>query len=113
MSYDLSLTSKPCPTCGCVAVSWSSDPTWNLGDMFREAGFEPGSDSPLHGKPAKEVLPIAEAALAAMKAEPERFKRHNPENGWGSYDSLLTWYEDFIQVLRCDPEAVFRTRYGE
>jgi hypothetical protein len=35
---------------------------------------------------AKEITPILESGLLKLKADPRRYKKLNPDNGWGSYD---------------------------
>lgn len=51
------------------------------------------------------IAPLA-AGIALMKAEPERFKALNPENGWGSYDTFLPWLERYLDACRENPDAL-------
>lgn len=85
------------------------DPTWNLGPMLRLAGLEFGTDSPLHGRPARDWATALRAALAAMDAAPDRFRALDPPNGWGSYDSLLPVLREMLAVCERYPDAVGST----
>ena len=62
--------------------------TYNLSPMFREA-FDGVGFRDFNNMKAKDALPILRGAVEAMKNDPDRFKKHNPENGWGSYDSAI------------------------
>jgi hypothetical protein len=117
MSYDISIWVPARPACAhcdrgpddeTCAGRW--DPTWNLGPMLRAAGFEPGSDSPLHGRPATEWAAVLRGAIERMEAEPERFRAMNPENGWGSYDGILPVLREMLEVCERYPHAIGWTR---
>lgn len=85
MSLDVSLS---CPTCGHGRASFNL--TYNLGPMWRAAsGLDNEWMLPVEGKTGAEVLPMLNAALAALRGDPDRFERMNPPNGWGSYDGLV------------------------
>lgn len=56
------------------------------------------------------IVPLQDA-LVRLKAEPDRFKEFNPENGWGSYDDFIPWLERYLEACKNDPDAfvsVFR-----
>lgn len=92
-----------CPCCGSKA--WEASPTYNLGPMWREAGCDMGE---WEGKTGEEVGPMLKAAIEAMRADPERFKRLNPENGWGDYDGLLDVFETFAAAVTQHPKFKIR-----
>lgn len=73
-----------CPHCRCA--SHTVDPTTNLRPMWEAAGIDFDA---LEGKTAAEIKPVLKAAIAAMEADPEKFKELNPPNGWGDYEGLL------------------------
>ena len=41
-------------------------------------------------------------------AEAERFKKHNPANGWGSYDDFVPWLEAYAAACEEFPNAAVR-----
>lgn len=64
--------------------------TYNLRAMFAEGGLRLRE---WHGLPATVVEPAVRDAIRQMREDPARFRRHNPSNGWGDYDSCLHWLE--------------------
>lgn len=67
---------------------------------------EIGSDHPLHvaigppwwerldGCTGPEGAALLHEIVMALEKDPDRFRAMNPENGWGSYDSLLVVLRD-------------------
>jgi len=53
------------------------------------------------------VAPLR-AGLALLMAEPERFKAMNPPNGWGSYDNLVKFVNDYLHACEENAEAAVR-----
>ena len=81
--------------------------THNLGAMAQEAGiykavWRPDENGITH---AKQLIPILQEGIAKMEAEPERFRKHNPSNGWGSYDVFLLWLKEYLDACYTYPEA--------
>lgn len=88
MSYDVRLvidTGAHEP----VEVAWWNI-TYNLRAMFAEGGL---AIRDWHGLRADQVEPAVRDAIRQMRQDPPRFRRHNPPNGWGDYDSCLHWLE--------------------
>jgi hypothetical protein len=84
--------------------------THNLGAMAREAGIYDCLWQPdEHGmtKAAQIIAPL-EAGIALMVSDPERFKKHNPANGWGDYDSLLSFARNTLVACGENPDADVR-----
>lgn len=54
---------------------------------------------------AEQLVPLLSAGLARLRAEPDHFKQFNPKNGWGDYDVLLTFVEDYLQACELYPDA--------
>ncbi len=54
---------------------------------------------------AKQLIEPLRAGIAAMKAEPEKFKAHNPPNGWGDYNGFVKWLESLLSACEAHPEA--------
>lgn len=102
MSYDIWLTID---TGGAEpALVWDGwNYTSNCGPMWREAGADLAE---FHGKPAGECAPILQAAIATLKADPARFEAMNPDNGWGSYRSLVVRLGDLAAGFEAHPKAL-------
>lgn len=101
MSWDVSLEDSRGRRVGDLAVNC----TYNLGPMFRAAAET--TPSLWHGRRADEVAQLCEQILTAMEADPRRFLRLNPANGWGDYGwgdygwamkfSRLVWHACLIK----------------
>lgn len=87
--------------------------THNLGAMAKEAGLyealwrpeELDGVAPKVEFAAYRLMPRLVAGLDALKAEPERFRKLNPTNGWGSYEGLVAFVEDYIMACEQNPDA--------
>jgi hypothetical protein len=55
-------------------------------------------------KAAQLVGPLR-VGLALLKSDPARFKRRNPENGWGSYETLVRFVEEYLAACESHPSA--------
>ena len=53
-----------------------------------------------------DLLPYLERGVEAMKADPEKYRAWNPENGWGDYEGALAYLEWMAQGCRDYPGAV-------
>lgn len=106
MSLDISLTAVV------ETEVFDCNITNNLIDMAKEAQiFEciwlPGD---LKIQSAKELVAPLSAAVKRMKDDPERFKVFNPPNGWGAYDSFLSFVERYLEACIQYPDATIRAR---
>jgi hypothetical protein len=43
--------------------------------------------------------------LIELKANPEYYKKFNPENGWRGYDSLVRFVEHYLQACKDNPDG--------
>lgn len=57
---------------------------------------------------AKQLIEPLQAGLSAMEADPERFKKLNPQNGWGDYNGFLMFVSEYLQACRDYPDAEIR-----
>jgi hypothetical protein len=53
------------------------------------------------------VEPLADG-LAKLSNDPERFKKLNPENGWGSYEGLVAFVTEYLAACVANPDADVR-----
>lgn len=86
---------------------YSRNITHNLGTMAGAAGiykalWRPDENGITH---AGQLVPLLEAGLTILRAEPDRFRALNPANGWGDYDGLLDFVEDYLSACRAHPDA--------
>lgn len=116
MSLDIYLyTPDKCPHCGKplndgAELFWQNI-THNLGKMADEAGLyrllwhpqESGINS------AADLIEPLEKGIAAMKADPPRFERHNAPNGWGLYEHFVPWLERLLVACKEHPTATVRS----
>lgn len=54
---------------------------------------------------ASQLIEPLEAGLARLEADPEKFRAHNPPNGWGSYEGLCAFVRAYLAACRENPEA--------
>ncbi len=86
---------------------YSRNITHNLGKMAAEAGIYEALWRPeeINVATAEQLVPLLEAGLETLRADPERFKKFNPENGWGDYEGLVNFVEAYLQACKENPDA--------
>jgi len=57
---------------------------------------------------ARDLVAPLRAGLELLRAEPDRFKAFNPENGWGDYDGLVRFVENYLAACETYPDAEVR-----
>ena len=57
---------------------------------------------------ASDLISPLETGIAAMEADPEKFRALNPDNGWGSYDTFIPWLRRYLDACRKFPRANVR-----
>ena len=102
MSWDVSLEDSRGRSIGDLAVNC----TCNLGPMFRAAADT--SPSFWNGQRAAEVAEICEQILTAMEADPRRFLKLNPANGWGDYGWAMKFTRLVWRACAARPRAFVR-----
>ena len=55
-------------------------------------------------KAAQLVEPL-EKGLALLRSDPERFRKFNASNGWGKYEHLVAFVEEYLGECRKNPDA--------
>lgn len=101
MSLDVMLTTVR-PT----EVYWGNV-THNLGKMAAEAGIYQHLWRPDElgiSKAVDLIAPLWEG-LVLLKSDRERFEKFNPENGWGDYEGLVSFVENYLNACRENPDA--------
>lgn len=104
MSLDVYLTEvRPCNV-------YSANITHNVNKMAREAGIYEALWRPeeIGVTKARQLVPLLEAGLTVLLNDPERFRKFNPENGWGSYEGLCDFVARYIGACNEAPDAEVR-----
>lgn len=78
--------------------------THNLNKMAEECGLYEPLWRPSVSK-AKELITKLEKGIKKLKENPDKFKKFNPENGWGNYEGLLRFAENYLQACINNPET--------
>ena len=87
MSLDIYLTLDACEHCGRPAEDVAEfNVTYNLGPMWREAGFD---DRWAEGRLAWELVPSLVKVIRALERNCDHFDAMNPPNGWGTRRGLV------------------------
>lgn len=101
MSLDVSLTATR-PTC-----VYGRNITHNLTEMADKAGIYKHLWRPeeLGITKAVDLVSPLSKGLSKLKNKPEYFKRFNPSNGWGNYENLVEFVEEYITACVENPDA--------
>jgi hypothetical protein len=59
-------------------------------------------------KYAKEISDLLDIGWNILLSDPEKYKRYNPENGWGSYDGLCDFVYRYRNACWDNPDAELR-----
>lgn len=81
--------------------------THNLVKMAAEAGiyeylWRPGDIGIFK---AADLIEPLERGLIFLKADREKFEQFNAPNGWGNYDNLVDFVEQYLTACRENPDA--------
>lgn len=89
---------------------FSANYTHNCGNMAESAGIYRHVWKPeeIGITKAKQLILALREGIAIMEADPERFKKLNPPNGWGSYETFVPWLKKYLSACEQYPEADVR-----
>ena len=89
---------------------YSRNITHNLGKMADAAGIYEALWRPeeVGFTKAKDLIAPLEKGLAKLKEKPDHFKELNPPNGWGNYEGLVDFVEEYLAKCKELPEANVR-----
>ncbi len=101
MSLDIYLNAIR-PTC-----VYSSNITHNLGEMADKAGIYEYLWRPdeLGINRANELIAPLQEGLKNLKEKPDYFKQFNANNGWGVYENLVGFVEEYLANCIENPDA--------
>lgn len=101
MSLDVMLTEvRECEV-------FSQNITHNLCAMAKEAGIYQHLWCPeeIGITTAIDLIQPLKDGVALMKKQPERFRKFNAPNGWGTYEGFVAWIEGYIEACELNPQA--------
>ncbi len=56
-------------------------------------------------KTAGDLVTILRDGLDRLISDPEKYKAHNPENGWGNYEAFVDWVDNYWSACKAFPDA--------
>ena len=110
MSLDVDLmVTQPCSV-------YSANITHNLGAMAKEVNLSNGmtlyqvlwrpEEKGLYF--AREISELLDEGWNLLMADPVKYKKFNPENGWGSYEGLVNFVYEYRNACWDTPDAELR-----
>ena len=89
---------------------YSSNITHNLVQMAIEASIYKYLWRPeeLGISTAGQLIDPLTEGLRRLKNDPDLYKKHNPPNGWGNYENLVTFIEKYLEACKENPDAEVR-----
>jgi hypothetical protein len=103
MSYDVYLEARTGPD-SAVEAYWANY-TSNMSPAWRAAGVDIAE---FDGKTAEEFGLALDRAIERIEAAPEEFKKFEPDNGWGSVNTMLRFLKGLSDACREHPWATVR-----
>jgi hypothetical protein len=87
---------------------YSRNMTHNLNKMAEAAGIYQHLWRPdeLHIETAGQLIEPLKQGLARLLADPAKYRRFNPKNGWGKYENLVEFVQDYLAACKSDPNAL-------
>lgn len=86
---------------------YSRNITHNLNTMADAAGIYEYLWHPdeIKIKKASELVEPLTDGLYRLRKLADHFRKYNPKNGWGSYEGLVAFVEEYLQACKDNPEA--------
>ncbi len=81
--------------------------THNLNKMAKEADLYNALWHPekLNITKAADLIDILREGLHKLKLDPDKYTKFNPENGWGSYETLVEFVDNYLNACYKFPDA--------
>lgn len=95
---------------GVYGVYWANI-THNLGKMANEAGIYKHLWRPeeINISKAGQLIEPLQVGLELLRSDPERFRKLNPSNGWGTYEGLVEFVEKYLKACQEYPDTDIET----
>jgi hypothetical protein len=84
--------------------------THNLGKMAAAADVYKALWRPeeIKAKQAKDIIQPLTDGLQRLQEDPERYRQLNPDNGWGTYEGLVSFVQEYLKACTESPGATIR-----
>lgn len=104
MSLHVSLQNQ-CRHCYRYDTLYTDNITHNLTEMADAAGLYKPLWRPdeMGITKAHQLIPILESGLKRLRRNPQKFRKYNPPNGWGTYESLVKFVANYLKACRRYP----------
>jgi hypothetical protein len=79
--------------------------TSNVAPMWRKAMPESNGLAGLEGMTCADAAVHLARGIGRMEADPDEYRKLNPENGWGDFDSQLESLRKLLTACRMAPRA--------
>jgi hypothetical protein len=79
--------------------------THNVSTMWVEAGIYDSLYNS-HGLKAGSIIFNLEEGLQKMTENPEKYKKLEPDNGWGTYDGAIKYLEEIILACKNNKKGI-------
>jgi hypothetical protein len=88
-------------------IVYTANITHNLGEMAAAAElyhalWRPGE---VGCERAEDIAPRIERGLRRLRGDPNVYRALNPENGWGNYEALVSFAEEYLAACEAYPRA--------
>lgn len=86
---------------------YSRNITHNLNRMADAAGIYEAMWHPddIKVEKARDLIEPLQKGLSKLKSDPDGFSRLNPSNGWGNYEGLVNFVEEYLAACMAYPDA--------
>ena len=54
---------------------------------------------------AGEIIPLLEKAIKKAERYPDKYRKYDSENGWGTYKNFIPWLKEVLQSCKDYPKA--------
>lgn len=94
-----------CDSCGHEDDSFNI--THNMCEMARKAKVYECLWNPIENKMmlAEDIIEPLKKGIEKMESKPDYFKKFDPPNKWGSYDSFLKFCKEVLDAARRAPKS--------
>ena len=107
MGLDLTISTKPCRTCGHVQVEENFGYTYNAAKMWYTVYPEDEGMVSIEGLTGKEAEQKLRKVIKEMITREEFFKKLEPFNGWGSYSGFLIFLQNLLNASIMYPKGMW------
>lgn len=107
MGLDLSLINNYCKHCYRSDEVGIYSYTYNVSRMWYEIYPDDKHMVPIEGMTGKKASEKLKYALKIMEEKPELFIKHNPENGWGSYEGFIEFLKKLLLISEANQTGIW------